>query len=444
MRITTHCLLYILTWSVIYATHTFVGYYHDDYAYAGLTYFYDVGGPYSERLTLINYLTYLYQHYMGWGGRIIAFGIAIPFMHAGPSIFWFVQSLLVTGILYLGASIATGFTGKKDFPQTLLFLLASYMSMKIGLVRDGLYWGAASVLYVWPMFFLLSAILLMMKKTLRTRDTVFAAIFLFIASASSEPFSLYALSFVGIRLLLNFFQERHRIYQNILWLLVSLCGFLFCFLAPGNFKRALLPGQGIPPLSELIKGIPEGFSWLSMVFPLMYSVPLSYFALLSLCFYVFYTWKNKNKNYLDILPFIAASCAVVCLFILPAARNPRVFMPLILTLPIIAAPFMNVILNKLHSKTISAIVIIIILGYGFTRYIPIWNGYRINYSTIVENDARLSAYKQGDPCITLKPLPKKKYANAMPYDPGMDYIGIFMKQYYDIPLDLPILFNEER
>ena len=136
----------VLVWAILYATHVLLGYYHDDYAYAGLTYFYTVEGPYSERLTLLNYVNYLYQHYMGWGGRIVAFGIAIPFMHAGPSVFWLVQSLLVTGILCFGASIVSRVTAREDFPQTLLFLLASYMSMKITLVRDGLYWGSASVL----------------------------------------------------------------------------------------------------------------------------------------------------------------------------------------------------------------------------------------------------------------------------------------------------------
>ena len=116
-------------------------------------------------------------------------------MHAGPSVFWLVQSLLVTGILCFGASIAARFTAREDFPQTLLFLLASYMSMKITLVRDGLYWGAASVLYVWPMFFLLWAIFLIMREPLRKKDIALAAVLFFIASASSEPFSLYAFAF---------------------------------------------------------------------------------------------------------------------------------------------------------------------------------------------------------------------------------------------------------
>ena len=144
----------VLVWAILYATHVLLGYYHDDYAYAGLTYFYTVEGPYSERLTLLNYVNYLYQHYMGWGGRIVAFGIAIPFMHAGPSVFWLVQSLLVTGILCFGASIVSRVTAREDFPQTLLFLLASYMSMKITLVRDGLYWGEKGILPSPPCCFL--------------------------------------------------------------------------------------------------------------------------------------------------------------------------------------------------------------------------------------------------------------------------------------------------
>ena len=195
----------VLVWAVLYATHAFLGYYHDDYAYAGLTYFYTVEGPYSERLTLLNYVNYLYQHYIGWGGRIVAFGIAIPFMHAGPSVFWLVQSLLVTGILCFGASIAARFTAREDFPQTLLFLLASYMSMKITLVRDGLYWGAASVLYVWPMFFLLWAIFLIMREPLRKKDLAFAAVLFFFAWASSVRFSFYGLALVVLGVLLFVF-----------------------------------------------------------------------------------------------------------------------------------------------------------------------------------------------------------------------------------------------
>ena len=34
----------------------------------GLTYSYTVEGPYSERLTLLNYVNYLYQHYMDGAG----------------------------------------------------------------------------------------------------------------------------------------------------------------------------------------------------------------------------------------------------------------------------------------------------------------------------------------------------------------------------------------
>lgn len=29
----------VLVWAILYATHVLLGYYHDDYAYAGLTYF---------------------------------------------------------------------------------------------------------------------------------------------------------------------------------------------------------------------------------------------------------------------------------------------------------------------------------------------------------------------------------------------------------------------
>ena len=432
----------VLVWAVLYATHAFLGYYHDDYAYAGLTYFYTVEGPYSERLTLLNYVNYLYQHDIGWGGRIVAFGIAIPFMHAGPSVFWLVQSLLVTGILCFGASIAARFTAREDFPQTLLFLLASYMSMKITLVRDGLYWGAASVLYVWPMFFLLWAIFLIMREPLRKKDIALAAVLFFIASASSEPFSLYAFAFVGMRLLVDVVEKKKRLLPNLLWLSTSLAGFLFCFLAPGNLKRAMsAPGQSVPPLAELLKGIPDAFVWAKIAFPLFYSPLLLFLTLLALCFYALRIGMAKEKIYWQLFPFVAACCATTCLFLLPVARSPRVSMPLILTLPIIAAPALNALLKKLPGKLLPALCLLGIIGYGLSSYIPIWEGYRANYDTIVANDATLSAYKPGDMSVVLKKLPDEQYANAMPYTPGTDYIAFFMKQYYDIPMDIPLIFK---
>ena len=66
------------------------------------------------------------------------------------------------------------------------------------------------------------------------------------------------------------------------------------------------------------------------------------------------------------------------------------------------------------------------------------------YDTIVANDATLSAYKPGNMSVVLKKLPDERYANAMPYTPGTDYIEVFMKQYYDIPMEVPLVFKDER
>jgi len=119
-------------------------------------------------------------------------------------------------------------------------------------------------------------------------------------------------------------------------------------------------------------------------------------------------------------------------------------MPFILTLPIIAAPALNVLLKKLPGKLLPAFCLLGITGYGLSNYISIWEGYRANYDTIVANDATLSAYKPGNMSVVLKKLPDERYANAMPYTPGTDYIEVFMKQYYDIPMEVPLVFKDER
>ena len=89
----------------------------------------------------------------------------------------------------------------------------------------------------------------------------------------------------------------------------------------------------------------------------------------------------------------------------------------------------------------SALCLLGITGYGLSNYITIWEGYRANYDTIVANDATLSAYKPGNMNVVLKKLPDERYANAMPYTPGTEYIVFFMKQYYDIPMDVPLIFK---
>lgn len=429
-------IMFICVWAVLYATYALLGYYHDDYAYAGLTYYYTTEGLYSERLNFSNYINYLYHHYMGWGGRVTALGIAIPFLHAGPSVFWFVQSLIITCILYIGAYIASMVTSKNDFPQTLIFFLVSHISIKITLARDGLYWGAASLIYVWPMFFLLCAIVIINYKKLNKIYIVFISFLLFISSSSSESYAIYTFVFVVINLLLNI--NKRRIIVDIVLILSSLVGLLFCFLAPGNLERAKFTGQYIPDFIDLINNIPGTVIWIIDNLHLFYAEYLFVLAAFSVCFYVICILKNKNKIYLQIFPFIFAGCATMSLLILPFARSPRVFMPFILTLPIVTAPAVNVIIKNMGVKKLFFLGIL--LWYGLSFYIPIWKGYFENYTTIVENDNILSSYKNGN-YIILKKLPQKQYANDMPYDQGKEYIEMFMKQYYDIPKDVLFIFR---
>lgn len=164
-------------------------------------------------------------------------------------------------------------------------------------------------------------------------------------------------------------------------------------------------------------------------------------TLLALCFYALRIGIAKEKIYWQLLPFVAACCAIACLFLLPVARSLRVSMPLILTFPIITAPALNIFLKRLPRKRLSALCLLGITGYGLSNYITIWEGYRANYDTIVANDATLSAYKPGNMNVVLKKLPDERYANAMPYTPGTEYIVFFMKQYYDIPMDVPLIFK---
>lgn len=430
--------IFFFVWLGIYAQHSVVGYYHDDYAYAGMTYCYDVGGLYKNRLTFSNLFSFLYQHYMTWGGRVIAFAFSIPVMHFGPTVFWTVQSVIITAIIIISSLYASRLTKKQFFIQHLIIHLSCYMSLKILLIREGLYWATASILYTWP-FLLFVIVLLLLQRDHQDILTASCVVLLsFVVSSTSEQYSVLMVSYLASKLLFDRIFQKNCFRKNVLWLTASIAGLFFCVFAPGNFKRAALyPNQALLAPSELLQEIIHGFTWITTNFATFAPWVLFVLAFLALSQYC------SEKEYRSkLLPLYSALLAMLCILILPAARYPRVTMPIFLLLPILISPFAVRLLQKIphHMATAS---LLIILCVQIINYHNIYNGYLSNYPVLMENDRILSDYTNGEDNIQLKRLPNDLYAAAMPYNPDSDYITIFMKRYYDIPFDVNIYFVEQ-
>lgn len=103
--------------------------------------------------------TYLRWHYLNWGGRILYFFYEILFLRLGGlTLIRIVQSIVITVIAYETYLLARG-KGK----DSLLLAFADILlwgTISIKVLREGVYWFTASVLYVWPIAFFLAGILL--------------------------------------------------------------------------------------------------------------------------------------------------------------------------------------------------------------------------------------------------------------------------------------------
>lgn len=91
-------IILLLLFGITYMQYRYIGFYHDDYGYASISY--GLNSSFGEA-TFGNILRYLWWHYLTIGGRVLYFFFAIAAMQLGMSGFMLLQSIINTGILFL-------------------------------------------------------------------------------------------------------------------------------------------------------------------------------------------------------------------------------------------------------------------------------------------------------------------------------------------------------
>lgn len=239
-------IVFIVFFLLVLIEHQFLWLYHDDYGYASLSY---LGGFQPQEsigfhTTFQEIFGFLSFHYQNWGGRILYFLIECVLLKFGLESFRIVQSIVITGIFFLIYKMIVALTKKTDW-KIALFTVLLYGVFEVMIVRSGIFWITASVLYLFPLLpFFGFVYWYVIKKEPQKRKWFFYlgnAFLLFIATFSQEQVSVLALGFIILYTLYDWYQEKRLSRKNSLLCLVGFVGFAILMIAPGNSIRALHP-----------------------------------------------------------------------------------------------------------------------------------------------------------------------------------------------------------
>lgn len=417
-----------IVFGILYACNFFIPFYHDDFAYASLSYVYDVGGEFKDRLTFSNLIRFLFYHYVRWGGRTNAFAFSVPLMYFGPSVFFFAQTVITTSIVIFQAKIICLLTKKTayNFILSVILILCSYMLIPLIASSDGIYWATASALYVWPLAFLTMGIYFIYIK----KFTILTIFLFFLASSSNEVYAAITVTYLCVLILIH----KNKIKEYRYYILSSLCGLLFICLSPGNIRRASVQKVGT---TDFFHNFYQGLATLADFFQHWeYSYFFTFSLLFSLLFVFYKIVIAKNKKFLSYLPFIFPIFTISVFYAFPVSRSYRVLIPYYLFIPFIITPFYIYMFNK-HKFTL--VLLGAIIWLGISNYCFVTEGYYKNYSTAMENDRILRSSKNENE-ILLKKFPSSRHKNCMPYD-NRPYINKFIITYYDLKKDVKLVYR---
>ncbi len=320
-----YLLLFGLIFVILFAMHHLVALYFDDFGNASLSYgqtSFDVIGTNYSASQLWNWCKMIYRT---WGGRILwAALILIPLLKFGASLYFAIQSVVITLILYVIFKIAEYITKEKNI-LIPIFLMILYGLFHIYILRNGVYWASASILYIWPLLPLFLFIYLYMKLTDKIKNNekinyfVYVPILLlvnFFATFSQEQISVAMLAFLILYIIFYHGREWRKYKKlDIPNLIVCLAGFALLMLAPGNYARldTNVEFASLSLFGKIYKNFPTLLLVIFRSEMTIYMIILTIIFLLCIVKYRKEFSIHPKKTMLSIFLFVCMS--VLCIFL---------------------------------------------------------------------------------------------------------------------------------
>lgn len=289
--------------------HSFLWIYHDDYGYASLSYAYNVQSVVGHSFNVKQLIEFLYGHYMTWGGRILYLGIECFVLSKSLIAFRILQSIVITLIFFYIYKIIIKFSKTSNEKKIAIFVAFLYGVIEVMVIRSGIFWASASVLYVFPILPFMMFIYYYDVNNENTNKTILFMILIFCSTFSQEQIAVAAITYLMVIILANLYETKKISKSNILIFASAIIGFLLIMLCPGSQMRMQSEtNNGFYELSLLSKlriSVPNTinylFSPMSKIFVVMFMICLTYIC------YKNYTKKNNGLHFVDVISFVSAA-----------------------------------------------------------------------------------------------------------------------------------------
>ena len=489
-------LVFTIIFILLYGHHSLLHLYFDDFGNGAVSYGRPSPDIIGTNFTIPQLLDWAIFIYNGWGGRILyAVLFLIPMIRHGARLYMFAQCFVITGIFYYIYKIVKDNT-KYDSIFIPVILMILYMLFDMAILRHGIYWASASILYIWPLLptFMFIYYFMEISKKIKKKEKVkyfiwipILCILSFFAIFSHEQIGTGIMFFLVFYLIL----EQGKKIKNYLKLdipvgLVSIASYALLIAAPGNWARMesntefaslSLFGKIMQNFPRIMKSIFEYKQFVIILailvflalyinidkfkgnkrrlehIILLFVIPtfvymfiiskIYYFAYGFLWFIVlglamiYYFYKTKRLS-LIALP-IGACCCYFCLLVSPTVGG-RTLLPFWFFIFILIGLFFAEIIKE--KKPVYNIILIVMFSYlafiGVKNYHNVYKGYAENHAIEMLNFKILENYDKTNKNnkITLYKYNTIWYGSTRLYDePSMK---TWVCEYFDIPSDVEI------
>lgn len=454
--------------------------YHDDWGYAVLSYVTEQTGFVGQHFSQVQLLRFLYDEYMQWSPRFMAFFIQINLFKVGLDAVRLAQVAVLLGLLALSARIVTSRIRHPLIGLGILFFLTWPSFITVG----GLYWFSASIAYVWGIIpLLMGAWWLRQDETLSWRSVLCLSLAALFQEQMAVAVLGLVVTFLGARWLAGALVFAKPLWWRCVPILMA-SGLVV--LSPGNFARkshssygddSLLGiiGHNASRIGELIAGSSSGalawclflagvcmlswrylrdtgkstrFSILTLLVVLIVTLGLAQLQPVTAVLAVWLIWallllRLALRSIIEtvILSLLLAALSSLVLLLLAPSVSGR---SLLIFYVLMLAPLLHAMHNfatDTHHRAILATVMLSVLPFAIIDTTTVFQGYAQNRPVHQLNDARLRVLSHdirtghnAPDTVVLYKLPADRYAETMPYQRPL--IEHWMKKYYGLPPDL--------
>ncbi len=497
--------VFLVGFVLLLMQHLTLDIFYDDYGNAALCYGKVIEGVEGTAYTGSQLWEWVKWCYMNWGGRVLYAALfLIPLMKNSATAYMVVQVFVILLLIYLLYKMVCFYTEQKHSVLTAVILFILYGLIGRDIHVQGTYWASASILYIWPLvptFWVLFAFAFLQKR-LKNNQPVnipvympFILILTFFAAFSQEQTGLALLISLFLLIAIGQGKEWKKFRKlNEPVLCTAFVSYILLFAAPGNYARLETNefselsffekiANNMPPILDLF--FSNGFLWINLVVCLLIcamavmlfmknkkkyfiSIPLSLCNTLGLvslekitlpdmlrnCFEMefliylalicgFYFYETKRSELMALV--IGGAASVFCLLMSPAIqyRSYLEYMFIVfVVITIVAIDVRKELKHLILGRYLYMVVVLMYALKSITMFSSLYNGYYENSFSLKYNHKVLSAYDGNQTEINLLKCKNDICRLQMPYDEGFEYIDFWLREYYNIPLSVDLIWED--